>query len=184
MLRLEKPAGLFRWMELYRLYRAAFPASERKPFSLIVRMYRRGKTDVWRVAEDGRFLGLAMTINGPDVILLDYFAMEPRSRGRGAGSAALGLLSEHYRDKGLFVEIESPYEDGPDRSLRLRRKAFYLANGMEPMKVMMRLFGVKMELLGIRCRLDYPGYRDFYRDNYGAWAAEHIREEIHPEGPR
>ena len=36
------------------------------------------------------------------------------------------------------------------------------------------VFGVDMELLGSRCKLDFEGYRAFYRDHYGPWAAEHI----------
>ena len=56
----------------------------------------------------------------------------------------------------------------------LRRKHFYLENGMTPMGVMVRLFGVPMELLGFDCRITYPQYRDFYLQSMGPWAAEHI----------
>jgi hypothetical protein len=33
-----------------------------------------------------------------------------------------------------------------------------------------------MELLGIRCHLNFEEYRAFYRDYYSPWAARHIRE--------
>lgn len=176
---LKKCAG-FDWLRIYKLYMAAFPASERKPFSLIVKMTRRGVSDAWGLWEGKHFRGLAITINGPKEILLDYYAISEDARGKGLGSAGLKCLAECYRGRGLFVEIESPYEPGPDRELRQRRKAFYLANGLVPMQVMLRLFGVKMELLGLGCRLDFDGYKNFYLDNYGPWAAGHIEPEVYP----
>lgn len=118
----QKPAAPGQWLRLYKLYRTAFPASERKPFSMIVKMYRRGKTDLWCISRDGVFVGLAATINGEDLILLDYFAVEQNIRGQGVGSEALRALQKIYSGKGLFVEIESPYDDSPNRAERQRRQ--------------------------------------------------------------
>ena len=59
---------------------------------------------------------------------------------------------------------------------RKRRKQFYLSNGMTPMNVFVDLFGVDMELLGFDCSLTFNEYHDFYRDNYNAWAADHVKE--------
>ena len=47
---------------------------------------------------------------------------------------------------------------------------------MEPMGTEADVFAVRMELLGTRCHLDFESYRNFYRDNYSPWAAEHIKE--------
>lgn len=171
---LKKPAGLLRWLQLYRLYMTAFPASERKPVFMILRMYKKGTTDIWCLEKEGKFVGLGITINGPDLILLDYFAISAANRSHGIGSAALPVLMEHYRDKGFFLEIESTMEEAPNRQQRLRRKAFYLSCGLRELGAKACLFGVNMELLGVRCRLDYDGYKDFYRTNYNQWAADHI----------
>lgn len=180
-IRLEKPKGLGRWLWIFRNYRQSFPPSERKPFSVIVNMYRRGKTDVWCILADGKMAGFASTINGAEEILLDYLAVDSRRRGEGIGSGALKAIREMYRGWGVFGEIESPYEPGEDREIRLHRKAFYLRSGMRQMNVMAKVFGVKMELIGWDCQMDFAGYKAFYRDNYGAWAAEHIEWEPHPD---
>lgn len=172
---LSKPKTFFQWLKLHRLYRAAFPAAERKPFRVILRMYRQGKTDVWSVEEDDRFVGMATTINGGGLILLDYFAIAKAFRGKGIGSGAMARLQEIYGDKGLFVEIESTREPAPNQAEREKRKRFYRASGMEELHVEARVFGVNMELLGSRCSLDFEGYRTFYRDHYGPWAAKNIR---------
>ena len=80
MIHLRKPQKLSDWVKLYQLYMSAFPAAERKPFSMIVSMYRKGKTDIWCFKRENDFLGLGITINGPDIILLDYLAVAKNSR--------------------------------------------------------------------------------------------------------
>lgn len=173
--------GPGRWLKLYKLYRSAFPEYERKPLWMILDMRRRGKMDVWYCEQDGRFVGLAITLNGEDLILLDYFAIVPGQRGAGFGSAILRKLKEFYAGKGLFVEIESVYEDVDNLEERQRRKQFYLRNGMQQMNVMASVFGVNMELLCSDCQVDFAGYHAFYHDNFNAWAASHIVEAMHPE---
>lgn len=170
---LKKP-GFADWLRIHRLYRKAFPRSERKPFFLIMRMFRKGVTDVWCLQHAGKFAGLAITINSPEIVLLDYFAVCKPLRGQGVGTAALQALDKRYADKGFFVEIESTLIPSPERDMRLRRKHFYLEAGLEEMHTTARLFGVEMELLGVRCHLNFAQYHGFYRDNYSQWAANHV----------
>ena len=173
-MQIEKPKGLKDWWKLYLLYLSAFPPAERKPFSMILSMWRKGKTDIWCIRSGGEFAGLAITINGPDLILLDYFAVSENLRGRGIGSKALSLIRDQYRDKGFFLEIETTLKESPELPMRLRRKQFYLAAGLQELHTTAKLFGVDMELLGVDCSLDYENYKSFYRDNYNQWAADHI----------
>lgn len=173
---LRKPGSLTDWLRVYKLYVQAFPKAERKPFGMIRKKYREGATDVWCVERDGSFCGIAITINGEELVLLDYFAMERSCRGQRIGSEALVMLMERYFPRGLFVEIESTLDEVPDLQDRLRRKQFYLNNGMQELCVTAKLFGVDMELLGSGCSLTFHQYRNFYRDNYNSWAAEHITQ--------
>lgn len=175
LLQYAKPGGLIQWAQVYRLYQKAFPASEKKPFSVILKKYAEGKTDIWRFARKGRFAGLIITINGETHVLLDYLAVDEAQRGTGIGTEILALMRKHYAGKGVFLEIESVYEDCDNRAERVRRKHFYEKCGMESMDVFVWLFGVKMELMGFGCKLSYEQYQSFYRDNYGPWAADHIK---------
>lgn len=176
-LSLQKPRKPMHWFQLHRLYLSAFPRAERKPFSIIARMYREGRSDVWCICRDGELLGMAATVNGDGLILLDYLAMDSRVRGRGMGSEALAMLQQMYAGCGLFVEIESTREACSDRPQRLRRMAFYRRGGMEPLGVWADVFGVKMELLGSRCEMNFEDYRGFYAKYYSPWAAKHILED-------
>ena len=173
---LQKPQGMHDWLRLRTLYHSAFPAEERKPFSRIRQMFREGKADVWCILKDGRFAGLATTVNGDGLILIDYFAVAKRLRGRGIGRVAMECLLSMYSDQGVFLEIESTDRPGLDQALRKKRKEFYLSCGFENLGVKAKVFGVYMELLGIRCRMDFAGYRAFYRDHYSGRAADHLEE--------
>lgn len=176
MLTFAAPKGLRQWADIYTLYQKAFPKSEKKPFWLIVKMVRKGSSHVWRFTRNGEFAGLIITINGENHILLDYLAVEESRRGTGIGTEILQLMRSHYTGKGIFLEIESVYEDCGNREQRIRRKHFYEKCGMTSMEVFVWLFGVKMELMGFDCRLSYEDYHAFYRDNYNRWAADHIEE--------
>ena len=166
------------WLRFCLLYRRAFPRSERKPVSMIRKMQKKGKTDVWYMEQDGRFVGLAATINSDHIVLVDYLAIHEKRRGQGDGSRALQLLRQQYAGRGVFVEIECLYEDADNYEERCRRKQFYLRNGMTEMHTTAKLFGVDMELLGYDCQLSFERYQAFYRENYREWAASHI-EKIH-----
>ena len=177
---LSPPAGPGRWLQLYLLYRRSFPRSERKPFRIIMKKYRAGMTDIWCIERDGCFLGFAATMNSPRLVMLDYLAISKKHRGRGIGTAAMQQLTERYGDRGFLLEIESPFEPGPDQMLRQKRKQFYVNCGMEPLGILAEVFGVKMELLGKNCRLTFEDYRNFYRDFYRPQAAKHILPAQYP----
>lgn len=171
------------WMRIRKLYRKSFPVNERKPLSIIRRMQKNGKTDVWYIEKDGTFAGFATTINGNDRILIDYLAVDPKKRGKGIGSGVLKLLLSQYDGLGIFLEIERVCTDAPNSSQRARRKSFYLSCGMKELHVSAKVFGVEMELLGWNCTMDFDEYKSFYRDNYSEFAANHI-EPIIPQLPQ
>ena len=176
MLTYSAPKGFRQWAEVYMLYQKAFPRSEKKPFSMIRKMHAAGKSDVWRFARQGEFAGIIITINGEENILLDYLAVAESRRGSGIGTNILQLMRQHYAGKGVFLEIESVYEDCENKAERIRRKHFYEKCGMKSMEVFVWLFGVKMELMSFGCTMTFEEYHDFYRDNYNQWAADHIQK--------
>ena len=173
-MRFFKPRGL-QLLKIRRLYREAFPKCERKPFSIILAMAKKGKTDLWYLEDEGGFAGLCATINGTDKVLIDYLAVAKKRRGKGVGSEMLATLLEHYKDYGVFLEIEELDPAAENNEERKRRKQFYLRAGFTPMDTHVKLFGVDMELLGKGCHLTFDEYRDFYLTNYGKFAYDNIK---------
>ena len=176
-IKFHTPRGILDIIRIRLLYQEAFPRCERKPFSIIREMAKRGKTDLWYFEDDDGYAGLCATINGTDKILIDYLAVAKKRRGTGVGSRMLSALLDHYKDYGVFLEIEELDESADNDAERVRRKEFYLRAGLVPMDTHVKLFGVDMELLGKNCHLDFDEYREFYLNNYGKSAYDHITKQ-------
>ena len=94
--------------KIENLYISAFPKIERKPFDLILEKCNNGSMEIISIQNDNNnFLGFAIMILHDDMVLLDYFAVAPESRGQNVGSTALKLLFERYKNKRLILEIEN-----------------------------------------------------------------------------
>lgn len=170
--------GFLQWIKIRKLYVKPFPRAERKPLSIIRSMQKKQKSDVWFFEKDGKFVGFASTINGADIILLDYLAVVAEYRQTGIGSEILKALYRQYTHKGIFAEIERVKEVAASSDQCEKRKLFYITNGMEAMNVYANVFGVEMELMGRGCRLDFNAYQSFYRDYYGEFAAKNLVELV------
>ena len=168
------------WFKIYCLYRKAFPKYERKPFKVIVNTHKRGNADVWYIKNGNKFAGLAITLNTKDLVLLDYFAIDSRLRGQGLGSKSLKALFRTYVNQRFFLEIESVFDPCDNLDERLRRKHFYLQNGMTEMKIMVNLFGTKMEVLGHNCQLTYEEYSSVYANNYVPDFTKNVQQVPYP----
>ena len=171
---LKKATTIKDWKKIKKLYMSAFPSCERKPLSVIRYKQHKKTADVWLLEEEGEFLGLAITMNSLDLVLLDYFAIDDSKRGKGHGSKALNLLQEIYADYRFFLEIERTDVEADNIEERKRRKAFYLQNDMTELNVHAVLFGVKMELLGYQCNVNFEEYRNLYISNYGNLARKNV----------
>lgn len=158
------------------LYERAFPACERKPFSLILEKQAAGSVDILSLEENGSFCGLAITMKDGDLVLLDYFAIAEEKRGTGCGSSALSVLYAYYSGKRFFLEIESTKEDAENKQQRLRRKHFYLKNELHELGIEACVFGTNMELLGRNMHLTFDEYFSVYKNVYGLKKSEHVKE--------
>ena len=162
------------WWALRKLYRKAFPKCEQKPLWLVWIVKQQRKTEVWIVEKAGKFAGFAITMNGADLVLLDYLAISESMRGTGVGTEVLKALQKQYQEKRFFLEIENVYEAADNLSDRLRRKHFYLKNNMQEMKIMVNAFGAELELLTYDCQVSFEEYYELYCSCYGKWAATNI----------
>ena len=175
-MQLLKPNTCLDWFRIYLLYKKAFPSYERKPFSLIYNTNKKGHTDVWILSNNNAFLGLAITMNDLDLVLLDYFAIEPKYRNQGLGTKALHLLHHHYQNQRLFIEIESTFVDCDNLEERIKRKDFYLRNGMKELNLHANVFGTEMELLSFQTNITFQDYYNTYLHIYGKFSADHLKE--------
>lgn len=158
------------------LYMKEFPKEERKPFELMLDKAEGGIMEILAInSDDGEFCGLAITITGKEWVLLDYLAIEPELQGNNIGSAVLDLLNRRYEGKGIVIEIERTDVECANLSQRVRRKQFYLKNGMKEIGIHVILFGVEMELLTNGKRINSDEYYKIYETIFGDKIADKIR---------
>lgn len=165
------------WKKIKKLYKRAFPRFERKPLWIVRMKHKKGEADIWVLEHDEEFVGFAITINELDMVLLDYFAVCENLRSGGLGSQALKLLQEKYADKRFFLEIECEDETAKNAAERVRRKEFYLRNGMSELGVKVNVYTVDMELLGYNCEVSFKDYEQLYYASYGNMIVGNIVEK-------
>lgn len=145
-----------------RLYLEAFPLSERKPFGLMKKKAGKGEMELLSVMDGSQFVGLAITVLYQDLVLLDYFAVTKESRGKNYGSEALKMLLDRYKEQRMVFEIELADEGAGETDVKVRRKKFYLRNGLKETGIHIRLFGVPMEILTEGKPITYGEYHEIY----------------------
>lgn len=148
------------------LYEEAFPLNERKPCSVLEDNRRRGITDILSIDDEG-FRGLVITAMYKDMVLIDYFAVEGDERGKGIGGEALELIRKKYNGKRVFLEIERPDESFANNGQRIRRKKFYLRNGLKDSGIAVNVYDTDMELLIFSENISFEEYEALYREAMG-----------------
>lgn len=166
-----------RLSDIKTLYLRAFPPAERKPFYIIRKKQSEGSMEILSIESDaGDFLGLAITILYKDIVLLDYFAVDDSQRNNGTGSSSLRLLFERYSGKRFLLEIEAPDIPSENTPERIRRKAFYLRNGMTVMPFRVNLFGIEMEILTNGAQVTFDEYHAIFTNLFSPWIASKIKQ--------
>lgn len=161
--------------DLKKLYRSAFPASEKKPFWLIRRKQRQGSSQILGlVDQEERLVGEIITLVWQDLLLVDYLAIMENSRSQGYGAQALKLLRERYPEKRLLLEIETPEIPCENLQERIRRKRFYESCGLSSMDYHVRLFGVEMEIMTDQSKVSFEEYRGIFIGIYGKVFARNV----------
>ena len=126
-----------------------FPASEIKPWDVILGLVESGSYDMLAAYDGDRMVGYAwMFCPKGEAVLLDYLAVLPEYRGTGVGSRILDALAERYCVDGRAFLLESEYPDtAPEPEVARRRLGFYARAGFRNTGVQVLLFGVRFCVL-------------------------------------
>ncbi len=174
-MQLHENISFLNMQRLKRLYRQTFPKCERKPWWLMRQKCRQGHMQMLSIeGQDGLILGLAIMVLHQKIALLDYFAIDPAYRGQGIGSAALQALRQKYQGRTLLLEIENPSVPADNTAQRVRRKAFYLREGMQVMPYNVLLFGVEMHVLTFDREVPFAEYHQIFKDVFSPQAAQKV----------
>ncbi|MEG1835683.1 MAG: GNAT family N-acetyltransferase [Oscillospiraceae bacterium] len=149
-----------------KIYDEAFPKSEKKPFNVIEKKAEKGTVEILVIKND-KPLGLVITAIYEDCVLIDYFAIDKNCRGNGVGSEAIRLIKEKYSGKKIFLEIERLDETAENNNQRIKRKNFYIKNGLVETGAFARAFGIPMEILSFGEKVTFEDYHKTFRKVFG-----------------
>lgn len=169
-----RKAGKSDFPVLKKLYKEAFPANERKPFFLLKRSAKKGFTEILSICCPD-CCGMAVTFCCGDIVLLAYFAVSPAQRGGGIGSKAIKEIMKRYEGKRFILEIEDTEVKSENHEQRVRRKSFYLKNGLKDSKMRVFIFNMEMEILIEGENISFDEYRSIYKKAAGKRFADRIR---------
>ncbi|MGI6260741.1 MAG: GNAT family N-acetyltransferase [Acutalibacteraceae bacterium] len=133
-----------------------FPADEVKPLGRILQMLHNGIYFAFGLFEDDVLRGYAFFVKSGNgkAALLDYFAVLRGKRGGGIGSRFLALLRCELQNLDMVLlesEAIDAAENEEETTIRTRRIAFYLRNGVRKTGVRSVVFGVEYEILCMDC---------------------------------
>ena len=122
-----------------------FPKAELKPMKYIIEAVNVGIYECLGLYENEYCIGYTFLVKQGNSYLIDYIAIYPDKRNKGAGSTLLRLLNEYLADADIvIVEVEdSKYANSDEeKDLQTRRLGFYLRNGCIDTGLRVRCFGV------------------------------------------
>ncbi len=150
-------------IEIKKLYSKAFPDNERKPFFLINKKIKEGKSEILAFFDNNVFVGFAINLVFNEYVLVDYLAIDESKQGQGYGSNALDLIKERYKEKQIFLEVEERNALADNSIQRELRYKFYLKNGFVSCGFKINFFFSKLEVLSYQKVISYNEYIDFQK---------------------
>lgn len=137
------------YKKIKRLYKNAFPISERAPFWFLISKSRKENVDFWALFDKQKFIGLIYVVNFSDLSYIFYFAILDSERGKGYGSKVLEVIKDKYLNRRIFLAIEQLDKNSENYEERVKRKQFYMKNGFMELKLKLKEAAIVYELLGI-----------------------------------
>ncbi len=160
----EQPACVAR---IKQLYVSAFPREERAPFFMLKRRSRSSMADLYALYDEEAFVGMVHTVYYQDVVFLFYLAIAEEQRGKGYGTQVLAEVKRRFAGRRVILNIEEMAEDKAGYEQRLRRKRFYLSNGLVESHYKTREKGVVYEMLHFSRAASYEEYHALLRRYLG-----------------
>lgn len=161
-----------------RLYKSAFPADEKAPFSLLMRKRKKDGVDFWAAYNNGEWAGLAYVLSYKGISYVFYLAVDENSRGKGVGSGILSALKKRHSGQNLFLAIEEIDEKAENYAERLKRKSFYEKNGFHLLGCKLREASVVYDLMGVGERVKPEDYAQMFDRYLGRLIRSLVKMEI------
>ena len=149
-----------------RINEEAFPPAERIPLAEMFGYAERADAAVWGFFENDQPAGFALTLRNDRCVYISYFAIRADLRGQGLGGEALRLLLRQFPGRQPVLDMEPADPESDNYEQRVRRRDFYLRNGVRETGRFTMLRGIRYAVLCAGAELDAAGFEEIVRLNH------------------
>ena len=145
-----------------KIYFDSFPKSERMPFPMMVAMSKLWHTDFLGFYDGDVLCGFVYLAHNRKIVFVMFLAVDKMLRSKGYGSTILQEIQNRYPDKKIIISIEPCDETASDIEIRKRRRYFYLRNGYNETRYMIKLAGVVQEIIITNGEFNKSQFKRFF----------------------
>jgi len=123
--------------QICRIAEDSFPPEEREPCQTLIKTIQDGRSILYTASVKNTIRGFTKLtpLTKTNIYLMEYLAVETRSRNQGIGGKILQFIREDLKTAkglGLILEVEPPeVSGGKEREICQRRIRFYQRNGAQ-----------------------------------------------------
>ena len=123
--------------QICRIAEESFPPEEREPCQTLIKGIQNGRSILYTASAKNTIRGFTKLtpLKKTNIYLMEYLAVETRSRNQGIGGKILQFIKKDLKTVkglGLILEVEPPeVSSGEEREIRQRRVRFYQRNGAQ-----------------------------------------------------
>ena len=121
--------------QICRIAEESFPPEEREPCQSLIKTIQEARSILYTASVKNSIRGFTKLtpLKKTNIYLMEYLAVETRSRNQGIGRKILHFIKNDLKavkGLGLILEVETPEVSGSEeREFRQRRIRFYQRNG-------------------------------------------------------
>ena len=148
MLKVYKVSKKFEdFQKIKLLYKSSFPRQEQTPINMLLRRAKKGKAIFNAYYDEDIFAGFAYIATYNDITFVWYLAVDGVHRSKGYGAQILNHIKALHPKNRIALTIEALDENAKNNAERIKRKDFYIKNSYMSTGILIRLFGMRYEVL-------------------------------------
>lgn len=130
------------------IYETEFPPAERvATMRQMIEAAEEKNLNIRSIWDGEKAVGFNILINREGWNYLLFFGIDKNCQGAGYGGRVMQAIAKDFEDKTLVFAIEQLDPDAPNATQRVRRKNFYLKNGMHDTGIRRNLSGCDFEMM-------------------------------------
>ncbi|MDD2979360.1 MAG: GNAT family N-acetyltransferase [Hespellia sp.] len=153
------------------IFQDSFPPEELLPVDKMQQLLENGTLELLAITDaehhGNMALGGIIVLTHTKKTLWFLFAVAKEYRLHGIGQKIIDLVKERYGTDGFFGEVEIPDKNASETDLRVRRRNFYIRNGLKPTGIPITMNGIPLELFTYHSEISAGEYLDFYHAVFG-----------------